>query len=54
MPARAGERAEKAATFQCVSCSEIVRVHEGQRIPKCPNGHRTFGEPRVDAEASNG
>lgn len=49
MAAQAGETAQKTGTFHRAHCSEKVRVQEGHKIPKCPNGHSTFerrtGEP---------
>jgi len=49
MAAHAGERAQKTGDFHCASCSKKVHVTQGDKIPKCPNGHTTFetrtGEP---------
>jgi hypothetical protein len=49
MSAHAGERANKTGDFHCAKCSEVVHVKEGDKIPKCPNGHTEFatrtGEP---------
>lgn len=49
MAAKAGEKAQKTGDFYCASCSEKVHVRQGDTIPECPNGHKTFetrrGEP---------
>ena len=42
MAAHAGERAEKTGVFHCVHCGETVHVNEGDKIPECPNGHKTY------------
>ncbi|HKH55255.1 MAG TPA: hypothetical protein VKA58_07355 [Propionibacteriaceae bacterium] len=46
MVAKAGERAEKTGDFYCESCDAKVHVTKGDKIPKCPNGHRQFGSRR--------
>jgi Ca-activated chloride channel family protein len=38
----AGERAPRTADLHCTRCGEIVHVAEGQTVPECPHGHRTF------------
>jgi hypothetical protein len=47
--AKAGEKAQKTGDFHCATCGEKVHVTEGDKIPKCPNGHTEFdtrtGEP---------
>jgi DNA-directed RNA polymerase subunit RPC12/RpoP len=43
MTAKAGEKAQKTGEFHCAKCGEKVSVKEGQKIPKCPNGHTEFG-----------
>src|SRR3954462_1079901 len=40
MAANAGEKAQKTGDFYCAKCSEKVHVKQGDKIPKCPNGHR--------------
>ncbi len=51
MAAHAGEKAEKTGVFHCAHCSETVHVKEGEKIPPCPNGHKTYesrsGEPNT-------
>jgi DNA-directed RNA polymerase subunit RPC12/RpoP len=42
MPARTGDRAEAGGTFHCAVCGAKVEVHEGDEIPRCPNGHEVF------------
>jgi len=51
MVAKAGERAEETGTFKCQSCNAEARVQKGDRIPECPNGHKSYDE-RID-EPSN-
>lgn len=46
MAAHAGEKAQKTGDFYCSSCDEKVHVTEGDEIPPCPNGHKTFGARR--------
>ena len=38
----AGERAPRTAALHCTRCGEVVHVTEGQTVPECPRGHRTF------------
>lgn len=49
MPAHTGEKARETGTFHCADCGAKVDVKEGEKIPRCPNGHETFdrrtGEP---------
>lgn len=49
MAAHAGERAEKTGDFHRATCGDTVHVTQGDKIPKCPNGHTEFesrtGEP---------
>jgi len=49
MVAKAGETAQKTGDFHCAACGAKVHVNEGDKIPKCPNGHAEFetrtGEP---------
>jgi len=42
LAANAGERAQKTGDFYCASCDRKVHVTQGDKIPKCPNGHTTF------------
>ena len=42
MSAHAGEKAQKSGEFHCAKCGEKVSVHEGHKIPECPNGHSEF------------
>jgi hypothetical protein len=42
MAAEAGERAQKTGDFYCASCDKKVHVTQGDKIPKCPNGHTRF------------
>lgn len=42
MPARTGERAREGGTFHCAVCDAKVDVHEGEELPRCPNGHDLF------------
>lgn len=44
MAAHTGERAWKTGTFHCQVCNATVRVEKGEKIPECPNGHKTFDE----------
>ncbi|OMQ14317.1 alpha helical protein [Modestobacter sp. VKM Ac-2676] len=46
MATHAGEKAPQSGDFHCASCSEKVHVHEGRKIPPCPNGHTTFDARR--------
>jgi hypothetical protein len=52
MVAKTGERAEQTGNFHCATCGAKVHVSKGERIPECPNGHRSFdrrtGEPGRD------
>ncbi|SEK60939.1 zinc ribbon-containing protein [Nonomuraea pusilla] len=43
MVAHAGEAAQETGVFHCTECGEKVHVKKGDKIPKCPNGHTTFG-----------
>ena len=43
MAAHAGEKAQKTGDFHCARCDEKVHVKQGDKIPKCPNGHNEFG-----------
>ena len=42
MVAEAGEKAHKTGDFYCASCDEKVHAEEGEKIPECPNGHKSF------------
>src|SRR4051794_13166131 len=42
MAAHAGEKAQKTGDFYCASCDAKVHVKEGDTIPECPNGHKSF------------
>jgi ribosomal protein L37AE/L43A len=42
MSAHAGEKAQKTGTFHCAKCDEKVHAKQGEKIPKCPNGHSEF------------
>jgi DNA-directed RNA polymerase subunit RPC12/RpoP len=42
MVAHAGEKAQKTGVFHCAECGEKVSAKEGEKIPKCPNGHTEF------------
>ena len=42
MAAHAGETAQETGDFFCAYCDEKVYAQEGERIPECPNGHRSF------------
>jgi uncharacterized CHY-type Zn-finger protein len=42
MPAHTGDKAQKTGVFHCAKCDEKVSVQEGEKIPKCPNGHTEF------------
>ena len=42
MTARAGEVAREGGTLHCAICDERVDVHEGEELPRCPNGHDVF------------
>jgi hypothetical protein len=46
MAAQAGEKAHKTGDFYCATCNEKVHVKEGEKIPKCPNGHSEFDTRR--------
>lgn len=37
-----GEIAPRAAALHCTRCGEVVHVTEGQTVPECSRGHRTF------------
>jgi Ca-activated chloride channel homolog len=37
-----GERAPRTADLHCTRCGEVVHVAEGEMVPECPRGHRTF------------
>ena len=49
MAAKAGERAEKTGDFYCASCDEKVHVTKGDKIPECPNGHKSFETRRNES-----
>ena len=42
MAAQAGEKAQKTGVFHCAKCDATVEVHQGDTIPKCPNGHTEY------------
>ena len=42
MSAHAGEKAQKTGDFYCAHCDEKVHVQQGDEIPPCPNGHKTY------------
>lgn len=42
MVAHAGERANKTGRFHCAHCDAVVEVKQGQKIPECPNGHKSY------------
>ncbi len=42
MAAKAGEQAHKTGDFYCAHCDEKVHVKQGDKIPECPNGHKTY------------
>jgi Ca-activated chloride channel family protein len=48
-----GERAPRTATLHCTRCGEVVHVTEGQTVPECPRGHRTFDIGERDELALN-
>lgn len=48
-----GERAPQTADLHCTRCGEVVPVTEGQVIPECPRGHRTFDISEREALALN-
>jgi Ca-activated chloride channel family protein len=48
-----GERAPQAADLHCTRCGEVVPVTEGQVVPECPRGHRTFDISEREALALN-
>jgi len=48
-----GERAPQTADLHCTRCGEVVPVTEGQAIPECPRGHRTFDISEREALALN-
>jgi Ca-activated chloride channel family protein len=37
-----GEIAPRAAALHCTRCGDVVHVTEGQTVPECARGHRTF------------
>jgi Ca-activated chloride channel family protein len=37
-----GERAPRTGKLHCTRCGEVLPVTEGQTVPECPRGHRTF------------
>ena len=37
-----GEHAPHAAALHCTRCAEVIQVTDGQLVPECANGHRTF------------
>ena len=53
MVAKSGERAWRTGTFRCALCNAEVRVQEGERIPECPNGHKSSDE-RVNEPGDRG
>ena len=48
-----GERAPRAANLHCTRCGEVVAIAEGQTVPECPRGHRTFDIGERDELALN-
>lgn len=37
-----GDRSPRAAALYCTRCAEALQIREGELVPECPNGHRTF------------
>jgi Ca-activated chloride channel family protein len=37
-----GERAPQTADLHCTRCGEVIPIAEGETVPECPRGHRTF------------
>jgi Ca-activated chloride channel homolog len=48
-----GERAPQTANLHCTRCGEVVHVTQGQSVPECPRGHRTFDIGEREALALN-
>jgi Ca-activated chloride channel family protein len=48
-----GERATRSARLHCTRCGEVVPVAEGEIVPECPRGHRTFDIGERDQLALN-
>lgn len=42
MAAHAGEKVHKTGDFYCANCDGKVHVKQGDEIPPCPNGHKSF------------
>jgi competence CoiA-like predicted nuclease len=42
MAAKAGEKSQQTGYFYCASCDEKVHVKQGDTIPECPNGHKSY------------
>jgi Ca-activated chloride channel family protein len=49
----AGERAPRGADLRCTRCGEVLHVSEGQIVPECVHGHRTFDIGERDELALN-
>ena len=46
MAAHAGDTANKTGDFFCANCDEKVHAKQGEQIPECPNGHKSFATRR--------
>ena len=46
MAAHAGDKANQTGDFFCANCDEKVHAEQGERIPECPNGHKSFESRR--------
>jgi DNA-directed RNA polymerase subunit RPC12/RpoP len=51
--AHAGEKAQKTGDFSCARCNEKVHVKQGEKIPRCPNGHTGFESRRHEPDAKS-
>ena len=42
MAAHAGETAQETGDYFCAYCDEKVHAEQGEQIPECANGHKSF------------
>ncbi|HZE30441.1 MAG TPA: hypothetical protein VE198_03270 [Actinoallomurus sp.] len=53
LTAHAGEKAQKIGDFCCAQCDEKVHVKQGEKIPRCPNGHTGFETRRHEPDTKS-
>jgi Zinc-ribbon containing domain len=53
LTAHAGEKAQKTGDFYCAQCDQKVHVKQGDKIPRCPNGHTGFESRRHETDTKS-